>query len=83
MLGGVPTSARKRHGLHARGQAHDPRAQHRGELCLPAWAAGTAGYERLKRIYEMIPEVEVLKDRKGLQLSGGQQKLAALARSLM
>jgi branched-chain amino acid transport system ATP-binding protein len=25
----------------------------------------------------------VLKDRKGLQLSGGQQKLAALARSLM
>jgi branched-chain amino acid transport system ATP-binding protein len=27
--------------------------------------------------------VEVLKDRKGLQLSGGQQKLAALARSLM
>jgi branched-chain amino acid transport system ATP-binding protein len=31
----------------------------------------------------MIPEVAVLKDRKGLQLSGGQQKLAALARSLM
>jgi branched-chain amino acid transport system ATP-binding protein len=27
--------------------------------------------------------VEVLKDRKGLQLSGGQQKLAALARALM
>ena len=53
-------------------------------ICLPAWAAGTAGYEdRLKRIYEMIPEVAVLKDRKGLQLSGGQQKLAALARSLM
>ena len=53
-------------------------------ICLPAWAAGTAGYpDRLKRIFEMIPEVAVLKDRKGLQLSGGQQKLAALARSLM
>jgi branched-chain amino acid transport system ATP-binding protein len=53
-------------------------------VCLPAWAAGTVGYEdRLARIYEMIPEVAVLKDRKGLQLSGGQQKLAALARSLM
>jgi len=53
-------------------------------VCLPAWAAGTPGYkDRLKRIYEMIPEVAALRDRKGLQLSGGQQKLAALARSLM
>jgi len=53
-------------------------------ICLPAWAAGTAAYkDRLKRIFEMIPEVAMLKDRKGLQLSGGQQKLAALARSLM
>jgi branched-chain amino acid transport system ATP-binding protein len=53
-------------------------------VCLPAWAAGTAGYERrLERIYEMIPEVALLRDRKGLQLSGGQQKLAALARALM
>jgi len=53
-------------------------------VCLPAWAAGQAHPdERLRRIYELIPEVGQWKDRKGLQLSGGQQKLAALARALM
>ena len=53
-------------------------------VMLPAWAAGaTSGSERLARIYRMIPEVEALKDRRGLQLSGGQQKLVALARALM
>lgn len=53
-------------------------------VLLPAWAAGTAGAaERLARIYEMIPEIHVLRERRGLQLSGGQQKLTALARALM
>ncbi|HZA14469.1 MAG TPA: ATP-binding cassette domain-containing protein, partial [Myxococcaceae bacterium] len=53
-------------------------------VMLPAWAAGAkSGSERLARIYRMIPEVEALKDRRGLQLSGGQQKLVALARALM
>ncbi|HYS80898.1 MAG TPA: ATP-binding cassette domain-containing protein [Anaeromyxobacteraceae bacterium] len=53
-------------------------------VLLPAWASGTPGTaERLARIYQLIPEVAALKDRKGLQLSGGQQKLAALARALM
>ena len=31
----------------------------------------------------MIPEVEAFAARKAMQLSGGQQKLAALARALM
>jgi branched-chain amino acid transport system ATP-binding protein len=53
-------------------------------VLLPAWASGTPGAaDRLARIYQLIPEVAALKDRKGLQLSGGQQKLAALARALM
>jgi branched-chain amino acid transport system ATP-binding protein len=53
-------------------------------ILLPAWAAGTPGAAtRLARIYEMIPEVAAVRERKGLQLSGGQQKLAALARALM
>jgi len=53
-------------------------------VCLPAWAASDAHLgERLQRIYRMIPEVEALRERKGLQLSGGQQKLTALARALM
>jgi branched-chain amino acid transport system ATP-binding protein len=52
-------------------------------VLLPAWAAGRKDGERLARIYEMIPEVQRLRERKGLQLSGGQQKLVALARALM
>ena len=54
-------------------------------LMLPAWAAGQGerGRERLERIYRLVPEVEALKDRRGLELSGGQQKLTALARALM
>jgi branched-chain amino acid transport system ATP-binding protein len=53
-------------------------------LLVPAWATGAkdaAG--RLARIYRMIPELEALRERRGLQLSGGQQKLAALGRALM
>jgi branched-chain amino acid transport system ATP-binding protein len=38
---------------------------------------------RLARVYEMIPEVEAFAGRRALQLSGGQQKLVALARALM
>ncbi len=53
-------------------------------VLLPAWAGQAQGWEaRLQRIYKMIPEVEALRERKGLQLSGGQQKLVALARALM
>jgi len=51
---------------------------------LPAWAVGSrdAG-ARLAAVYRMIPEVQSLAQRKALQLSGGQQKLVALARALM
>jgi branched-chain amino acid transport system ATP-binding protein len=54
-------------------------------LMLPAWAAGddAGGRERLRRVYGLIPEVEALKARRGRELSGGQQKLAALGRALM
>ena len=53
-------------------------------VLLPAWASGApATAERLARIYQLIPEVGALRHRKGLQLSGGQQKLAALARAFM
>ena len=38
--------------------------------------------ERLPWIYEMIPEVTEFSGRKAMQLSGGQQKLVALARAL-
>jgi branched-chain amino acid transport system ATP-binding protein len=53
-------------------------------ILLPAWASGLPGAaSRLARIYQLIPEVAALRERRGLQLSGGQQKLAALARAFM
>ncbi|GAB5469206.1 MAG: ABC transporter ATP-binding protein [Rhodospirillales bacterium] len=51
---------------------------------FPVWSLGlTDGEERLAWIYELMPELESLKGRRALQLSGGQQKLVALGRALM
>jgi branched-chain amino acid transport system ATP-binding protein len=53
-------------------------------VLLPAWSARLPdAAARLARIYEAIPEVRAFRDRKALQLSGGQQKLVALARALI
>src|SRR3954462_6447864 len=53
-------------------------------VLVPAWAARLADAPaRLERIYGLIPEMRAFAERKGLELSGGQQKLAALARALM
>ena len=53
-------------------------------ILVPAWALGLAdARERLERVYRLIPEARAFAPRKGLQLSGGQQKLAALGRALM
>jgi branched-chain amino acid transport system ATP-binding protein len=53
-------------------------------VLLPAWSAGTGGArERLERVYRAVPEVQQFRGRKALQLSGGQQKLVALARAMM
>ena len=53
-------------------------------VLLPAWATRSPELaQRLATVYRIIPEAEAFAHRKGLQLSGGQQKLAALARALM
>ena len=53
-------------------------------VLVPAWAAHRPdAHERLEKVYALIPEVREFGPRKGSQLSGGQQKLAALARALM
>lgn len=53
-------------------------------IMAPAWACQlTSAEARLAWIYEMMPEVEAFSDRRALQLSGGQQKLVALARAMM
>jgi branched-chain amino acid transport system ATP-binding protein len=86
MLRGVPAHARARMGVGYMPEDRRiiPQLSIEENVMLPAWAVKMhdAG-ARLQRIYQMIPEVAALRDRKGLQLSGGQQKLAALARALM
>jgi branched-chain amino acid transport system ATP-binding protein len=53
-------------------------------VLLPAWSAAMPdGVARLARVYRAIPEVEEFRARKALHLSGGQQKLVALARAMM
>jgi branched-chain amino acid transport system ATP-binding protein len=51
---------------------------------VPAWAARAANAaSRLEKAYALVPEAREFAKRKGLQLSGGQQKLVALARALV
>lgn len=53
-------------------------------IMLPAWAASMGDApERLKWIFSIMPEVERFRSRRALELSGGQQKMVALARALM
>ena len=53
-------------------------------MLLPAWVneaidSGT----QLRFVYDLMPELAEMKDRKALLLSGGQQKMAALGRALV
>jgi branched-chain amino acid transport system ATP-binding protein len=53
-------------------------------ILVPAWARRISGAQRrLATIYQLMPEVKALAMRPATQLSGGQQKLVALARSFM
>jgi branched-chain amino acid transport system ATP-binding protein len=51
---------------------------------LPTWTIQAEGVEeRLAWIFSIMPEVENFRMRRALELSGGQQKMVALARALM
>ncbi len=53
-------------------------------VLLPARAThATDSKARLEQIYSWMPEVANFRRRRALELSGGQQKLVALARALM
>lgn len=53
-------------------------------ILLPAWANPVHDMrERLAACYALIPEVAAFAGRRAMELSGGQQKLVALARALM
>ena len=51
---------------------------------LPTWATKMSGVdERLDWIFSIMPEIASFRARRALELSGGQQKMVALARALM
>jgi branched-chain amino acid transport system ATP-binding protein len=53
-------------------------------ILLPVWADVVSGsHVRLARCYQLIPEIAPFARRRAVELSGGQQKLVALARALM
>jgi branched-chain amino acid transport system ATP-binding protein len=52
-------------------------------ICIPLWVSPHLKVlERLDVIYNILPELIAMKDRKAMLLSGGQQKLVAMARAL-
>ncbi|MEY8831574.1 ABC transporter ATP-binding protein [Phaeobacter italicus] len=52
-------------------------------ILVSLWATKNTDQSRLKWVYELMPEIGRFADRKALTLSGGQQKLVALARALV
>lgn len=86
LLGKMPVHQRARNGIGYMPEDRRlvPSLSVEENVLIPAWSAGVADTRtRLADVYKMIPEVEAFSGRKALQLSGGQQKLVALARALM
>jgi branched-chain amino acid transport system ATP-binding protein len=85
-LAKTPTHARARNGIGYMPEDRRlvPNLTVEENVLIPAWSAGIKdAAARLGKIYTLIPEVREFAHRKALLLSGGQQKLVALARALM
>lgn len=55
-------------------------------ILLPCWVLGTPKKEIknvLNYVYSFLPQLEQIRDRKGKHLSGGQQKMVSIARSIV
>jgi branched-chain amino acid transport system ATP-binding protein len=81
-----PTHARTRLGIGYMPEDRRlvPDLTARENVLLPAWAIGLKdAADRLDRILRVMPELEGISDRKAVLLSGGEQKMVALARALM
>jgi branched-chain amino acid transport system ATP-binding protein len=56
----------------------------RDNLLIPAQASAVPNYDqRLHRIFDLMPELKGWSARKAITLSGGQQKMVALARAFV
>jgi branched-chain amino acid transport system ATP-binding protein len=52
-------------------------------ILVPVWVSKALKVdERLAFVYDVLPELKEMRDRRALLLSGGQQKMVALARAL-
>lgn len=84
-LAGVPRHARAALGIgympEDRGLV--PELSVEENILVPLWATGPSdSRQRLDFIYSVLPELAQMRERRALLLSGGQQKLVALARAL-
>lgn len=52
-------------------------------IMVSLWATNQKDHSRVKWVYELMPEIGRFAERKAMTLSGGQQKLVALARALV
>ena len=53
-------------------------------ILLPSWSIKSLdSNNRLTLVYQIMPELKEMSERKALLLSGGQQKMAALGRALL
>jgi branched-chain amino acid transport system ATP-binding protein len=85
-LGAMPAHARAGLGIGYMPEDRRlvPELTVRENILVPAWATRIENAEeRIARIYTLMPEVENFAERRAMQLSGGQQKLVALARAIM
>ena len=89
-FGGVDLALVPRHGRAALGIGYMP--EDRGlvpdltveeNILVPVWVSKTLkAATRLDFVYQVLPELKDMRTRRALLLSGGQQKMVALARAL-